>query len=96
MKNELAYNPETLDAIMELGILYEKAEAVATCLMAQCFENNLVGNSKWLGLTKDTLAYIFPHMQQLAFVISDYFYEIGEAIKALKKGTVVRPEQPPQ
>jgi len=87
------YDSDTLDAIMLLGIMWEKAWAVFRCLMGEYFENNCTEDADKPGLSKEWLFHMFPHMQQLAFVTDDYLYQMGEALKALKEGNIIRPEQ---
>ena len=98
MGNELKYDlttqNELVDDLMGISVLYEKSRAVMDCIMCRYFDNNIVTDNTKPGLTKEMIAYTFPHMQQLAFIVTDYLYDLGKAIKAMRENCTIHPEPP--
>jgi len=98
MGNELKYDRATqnelIDGLMSLNVLFEKIEAVMESIMAGYFENRIVTNDSDPGMSRAALVIAFPHMQQLAFVVTDYLDDLGKAIKAMRERCTIHPELP--
>jgi len=95
LSENLVYDLATEDALTELHVLYEKAWAASVCMMDEFFDRVLTEDETEPGLSREMLFHSFPFVQQLAFITTDYLFDMGKAIKAMRKDcTIIRPEPP--
>ena len=71
----------------------EKTSAIISTMIEDFFEKNYTEDDKKPGISNYELVRLFPRIQTLAFIASDYLFEMGKAVKTLEDEAISQLKQ---